>query len=77
MGCIWLTQFRVKITFLGIYALNTFLFWTVKYHNIHTEAYRFFSIKNYLIEAKGQDKHLVAIRNNLGNLFNFYRNKFT
>ena len=33
------------------------------------------NIKNYLIEAKGQDKHLVAIRNNLGNLFNFYRNK--
>jgi CHAT domain-containing protein len=32
-------------------------------------------IKNYLIEAKGKDQYLVAIRNNLGGLFNFYENK--
>jgi hypothetical protein len=38
------------VLFYLLFDLNTFLFWTVKYHNIHTEAYRFFSIKNYLID---------------------------
>lgn len=33
-----------------LFDLDTFLFWTIKYQNIHTEAIRFISIKNYLID---------------------------
>jgi len=32
-------------------------------------------VKRFLIEAKGNDDHLVAIGNNLGNLYNFYSSK--
>ncbi len=37
------------VIFYLLFDLDTFLFWTVKYHTIHIEAYKFFSIQDYLI----------------------------
>ena len=33
------------------------------------------NIKNFLVEAKGKDSHLISVRNNFAGLFNFYRQK--